>query len=132
MAIAGLSYGVTIGCFVYTMEITGEKWRTPVSMCFHAMGAIGYMILGGIAYNWRNWHEIMAVGTILSSPFLIMIFLIPESPRWLFTKNKIEKGRQATKFMERFNRIKITEETWKRAQKSSEEEQWTGYRINGV
>ncbi|XP_076800001.1 solute carrier family 22 member 16-like [Clavelina lepadiformis] len=121
MAIAGLCYGVTIGCFVYTMEITGEKWRTPVSMCFHATGAIGYMILGGIAYNWRNWHEIMAVGTILSSPFLIMIFLIPESPRWLFTKNKIEKGRQATKFMERFNRIKITEETWKRAQKSSEE-----------
>ena len=39
------------------MEIVSNKWRTPIGVSFQISFAIGYMILSGIAYEWRDWHE---------------------------------------------------------------------------
>jgi len=43
------------------MEIIGLKWRTLAGMGYQVFFAIGYMILGGVAYHWRNWHEIAVI-----------------------------------------------------------------------
>jgi len=36
--------------------------------------------------------------TILSIPFLFPLFFMPESPRWLFSKNKNEEGKKVFLF----------------------------------
>lgn len=40
------------------MESTGTKWRTLLSMMYQMFFSFGFMILGGLSYNWRNWHEL--------------------------------------------------------------------------
>jgi len=47
--------------FLAVMEITGRKWRTFVGIGYQAFFSLGYMILGGVAYRWRNWHEISVI-----------------------------------------------------------------------
>ena len=41
------------------MEIVGKKWRTAAGIGYQIYFAFGYMIMGGIAYIWRDWHDIM-------------------------------------------------------------------------
>lgn len=38
----------------------GEQYRTLVGIAFQAAFAIGYMILSGLAYQWRDWHDMQA------------------------------------------------------------------------
>lgn len=46
--------------FVFiVMEIVGKKWRTAFGIGYQIFFAFGYMILGGIAYIWRDWHHMM-------------------------------------------------------------------------
>ncbi|CAK8674959.1 unnamed protein product [Clavelina lepadiformis] len=114
VGIAAFAYGSTLGTFVYIMEVTGEKWRTTFGICYQIAFPLGYMILGGVAYNWRNWHDIMLVVTLLSLPFLIFALMIPESPRWLFAKSKTKAGIKVSKLMARINRKNIPENFWEK------------------
>jgi len=43
------------------MEIIGQEWRTIAGMGYQVFFALGHMILGGLAYRWRNWHEISVI-----------------------------------------------------------------------
>ena len=63
------------------MEITSGKWRTFVGINIQAAFALGYMILSGLAYNWREWRELQFVISLVSLPFALMWIFMPESPR---------------------------------------------------
>ena len=39
------------------MEIVGKNRRTFVGMLCQMFFVFGYWIMGGIAYKWRDWHE---------------------------------------------------------------------------
>ena len=41
------------------MEIVGKKWRTTFGILYQSFFTLGFMILGGVAYNWRDWHDMM-------------------------------------------------------------------------
>ena len=43
------------------MEVIGREWRTIAGIGYQVFFALGYMILGGVAYRWRNWHEISVI-----------------------------------------------------------------------
>ncbi|XP_076822510.1 organic cation transporter protein-like isoform X1 [Clavelina lepadiformis] len=120
-AIAAFGYGTTIGTFVYIMEIVGMKWRTFFGMFYQTFFALGYMIMGGIAYNWRDWHEITFVSTLLSLPFLLIALIIPESPRWLFIKKKDKQGIKVSKLLARINKVELTDEIWERAKEAEKQ-----------
>ncbi|CAK8676580.1 unnamed protein product [Clavelina lepadiformis] len=58
------------------------------------------------------------VCSLLSIPFLIIALIIPESPRWLFTKNKEKQAMKTTNFMARINKVKLSEGIWEEAKKA--------------
>ena len=41
------------------MEVVGKNWRTFAGIAYQIFFSFGFMIQGGIAYQWRDWHEIM-------------------------------------------------------------------------
>jgi len=47
--------------FLAVMEVIGREWRTIAGIGYQVFFALGYMILGGVAYRWRNWHEISVI-----------------------------------------------------------------------
>ncbi|XP_078485020.1 organic cation transporter protein-like isoform X1 [Ciona intestinalis] len=105
---------------ITVMEICGYKWRAIFGLTYQCFYSIGYMSLSGVAYNWRDWHETMFVCTILSLPFLLFAMIIPESPRWLFTKEKDGPATKTTLRMAKFNGVRLTEEDWQRANVTDE------------
>lgn len=72
------------------MEIVGTKWRELVSVLYQIPFNLGHLTLPMFAYYLRDWHHLQLA---LSLPSLILIsyyWIIPESPRWLFTVGRID------------------------------------------
>uniref|UniRef100_H2Y1S4 Major facilitator superfamily (MFS) profile domain-containing protein n=1 Tax=Ciona intestinalis TaxID=7719 RepID=H2Y1S4_CIOIN len=116
-ATAAFAFGTKIAAFVYITEMVGKEWRTFFGIGYSSFYALGYMVMSGVAYNWRNWHDIMLVCTLLSTPFVLFAIVLPESPRWLFTKKKDKEGVKVTKLLARINKVTLTNEDWKEAKR---------------
>nr|XP_026695296.1 organic cation transporter protein-like [Ciona intestinalis] len=110
-----------IACFVYVMEITGEKWRTMIGINVQAVFAVGYMTLSGFAYAWRDWRDLQLAISFVPLPFVFFWFFLPESPRWLFSKGKVAKGKKISEMMAKRNGNHLSDDVWQRAEKAGQE-----------
>ena len=52
---------------------------------------------------------------------MLFAILLPESPRWLFAKNKEKQGIAIAQRMARINRVTISEKTWADARREGEQ-----------
>jgi MFS transporter, SP family, arabinose:H+ symporter len=105
--IGGLGIG---GCSVlgpvYIAEIAPAKWRGLLVGLFQINIVIGILLayfsnyriaeLGLGANDWRWMFGVSAVPALL---FLILLFGIPRSPRWLATQNRLEEARSVLKLI---------------------------------
>jgi OCT family organic cation transporter-like MFS transporter 4/5 len=89
--------------FVLLLEITGPKHRVTAGNILAYSFSIGQMILVGIAYYFKNWLKIKWVIALYVLPFFAYYWLVPESPRWLLSVNKIQKARLIIKKISRVN-----------------------------
>ena len=98
LLVGRLIMGVTIGIKsatvpVYTAESTPGKIRGSLVMLWQAFTALGVMLgsVMGIAFlntGKNNWRYML--GSVFPLPLVVcsLIFLSPESPRWLIAKKK--------------------------------------------
>ncbi|XP_045449905.1 organic cation transporter protein-like [Melitaea cinxia] len=94
--------GVTVVSFVLLMEIVGCAYRDVISIIFHIPFTIGHIILALFGYFIRDYVRFQVVISAASIIQLLYICLLPESPRWLLSKNKTFK---AIEVMERIAAI---------------------------
>jgi len=122
MIVSTFGYGIFLASYVYLLEVCANKYRNVLGMWFQGMYSVGYMVLSGIAYNWRSWHEIVFVLSLLCILYPLVVFFIPESPRWLFSVGKTEEAKEVTRKLAKFNGNKIVEpEIWEKASNSKVE-----------
>ncbi|XP_039248686.2 organic cation transporter protein-like [Styela clava] len=114
---AVFGYGLYMINFVLVVELVGPEWRTLVGIGYQFFYAIGVLTLSGVAYGWRDWHQMQWGLIIISVPFVCFLFLIPESPRWLFGVERNEAAKKITSRIEKFSKIDITEEMWLEAER---------------
>jgi len=62
----------------------------------------------------------MLACTIICSPLLIFMLIIPESPRWQFVKGKDKQAKKTIRRMAKLNKTAISNETWKKSEISEE------------
>lgn len=109
-AIAG--YGTYVAPFLMTVEIMGNDKKTLLSMMVNFPFVIGEALMCLIAWGTRSsgYRTMHLVGYIPLLAMLPLWFILPESPRWLLAKGRVEEARDVIKRGTRFTGVKISDE----------------------
>ena len=91
---------------VYIAEIAPGKWRGRLVGLFQINIVIGILLayfsnyrIAELGLGANDWRWMFGVAAIPAALFLIMLFGIPRSPRWLATQNRIDESRTVLKMM---------------------------------
>jgi sugar porter (SP) family MFS transporter len=91
---------------VYIAEIAPSKWRGRLVGLFQINIVIGILLayfsnyrIAELGLGANDWRWMFGVAAIPAALFLIMLFGIPRSPRWLATQNRIDEARSVLQMM---------------------------------
>ncbi|CAG4979040.1 unnamed protein product [Parnassius apollo] len=98
-AICGLCVGVGSLAFpVYLGETIQPEVRGTLGLFPTAIGNIG-ILLCYVAGKYLDWSQLAYLGASLAVPFLILMFMIPETPRWYISRGRTEEARRALQWL---------------------------------
>ena len=98
--------------FTYMLEFVGGKWTTIIGGGVEYIWVTGWLSLGGLAYAMRDWRDLMLYSSIPSVLSFVLIWLIPESPRWLLSRGRIEEAEVIVRSAAKYNKIALADD-WK-------------------
>lgn len=84
--------GTMVTSFVITMEIIGSKYRELMSVVYQIPFNLGHLTLALFGYFIRDWQTLQFALSIPSVLLLSYYWLVPESPRWLFTVGRLDEA----------------------------------------
>ncbi|OWF50930.1 organic cation transporter protein-like isoform X1 [Mizuhopecten yessoensis] len=95
----------------YTMctELVAPKYRLMAGFMIQSFYSVGYMTLSLMAYFIRHWRYIEVAITVPVALFAAYWWCLPESVRWLLSKNKIEEARVIMKKVAKTNKVVLTD-----------------------
>lgn len=85
------------------LELVGPNYRSFVTVMICLFYTFGLMILALITYLVRDW---MYLALATSAPFVLYYFywfFLPESPRWLLARGKLEEASKVLESLARIN-----------------------------
>ena len=109
--IAGACIGANFATVVvYSTEFSPNKYRTvgPLIsilgsyMSMFAVNLIGYFFLNSLGWRW-----LIIIITIPVVPAMILLIVMPESPRYLCVSGQSERALEALKMMAKINRVQL-------------------------
>ena len=109
--------GINVTGFVLGMEMMGPSKRTFAGIVIEYFFAIGQLILVAIAYTnyvllgW-TWRALAIILIIPCLPFLSYFFILPESPRWLLSKNRPDDALKILENVAKTNKRELKKESW--------------------
>ena len=83
---------------VYIVEIATTEMRGLLGCFVQFLGGFG-VLFSFILGAYLNWWQLAASMIFLVIPFVIGMFFVPESPRWLFLKGREEEGEKALEWL---------------------------------
>uniref|UniRef100_A0A803SND8 Major facilitator superfamily (MFS) profile domain-containing protein n=1 Tax=Anolis carolinensis TaxID=28377 RepID=A0A803SND8_ANOCA len=93
--IVGISIsGVLISGMALGAEWVGTAYRPLPLIINHVGFSVGQMVLAGLAYAIRDWRKLQIVGSAPVLALFFYVWVLPESPRWLVTKGRIEEAKK--------------------------------------
>jgi MFS transporter, putative metabolite transport protein len=97
--ILGLAIGVDYAvCSPYMAELTPRRQRGPVLAApptiWFVGAAVAYAVTAGIAgLGEESWRWMLASSAVPAALVLLLRIGVPESPRWLMTRGRVEEAR---------------------------------------
>ncbi len=86
---------------MYIAEISPAKWRGRLVGFFQFNVVFGILvaylsnyIVGSFNLGWAEWRWKLGVAALPAAAFLLMLFFIPRSPRWLVKTGRIAEARE--------------------------------------
>ncbi|KAH0568644.1 hypothetical protein KQX54_021332 [Cotesia glomerata] len=100
--ITGMSTGgMYSSAFTILSEIAKDKRRKVFAASIDSTFSIGIFFLIGIAHFLTNWRQIQLGISCFLIPIIVLIWFIPESPRWLIAQNRYD---EAQKIIEKYHK----------------------------
>ena len=98
-AIVGFSIGIaSLTSPVYLGETIQPEVRGTLGLFPTAFGNTG-ILLSYIIGSYLPWYQLAWVGSAFPIPFLLIMFLIPETPRWYVSKGRDEEAKKALQWL---------------------------------
>jgi len=89
--------GNILAMFVLGNELVGPSKRGIFGVTLQAAFAVGIVVLSMLAYHVQHWRQLTLLISVMGLPFILYHWIIPESPRWLLSQNRLH---EAVKIME--------------------------------
>lgn len=108
--------------YVYCMEIVGGRWSTYIGIGLEFPWAVGYMSLPLVAWIFPTWSHLqlaISIPVILLVILLAIPGLVPESPRWLLVKGRMD---EAEEILQKAGKMNGKQNSGKLQQKHSDKE----------
>ncbi|KAG5197462.1 hypothetical protein JEQ12_008191 [Ovis aries] len=86
--------GYAIGSSALLTEWLMGMHRAYAFILGHCFFAMGVVFLTGLAYSLPHWRLLFLLGGTPIFPLICYIWILPESPRWLIMKGKLEEAKQ--------------------------------------
>lgn len=102
--------------FVLGLEMVGKKKRGVAGMVCNYFYSIGVALLGVAAWAFNDYVVLQLLISIPPMITFIYYWIVPESVRWLLSKNKSKRAIKIIKRAAKVNGTKISEETLKQFQ----------------
>jgi len=84
--------GNILAMFVLGNELVGPSKRGIFGLTLQSSFAVGIVILSFMAYQVQHWRHLTLLISIIGLPFISYHWLIPESPRWLVSQNRLHEA----------------------------------------
>uniref|UniRef100_A0A1B6C0H0 Major facilitator superfamily (MFS) profile domain-containing protein n=1 Tax=Clastoptera arizonana TaxID=38151 RepID=A0A1B6C0H0_9HEMI len=88
--------------FIISLELVGPNYRSFVTVMTCLFYTLGLVMLAGVTYLVRDWVHLTLVTSIPFLSYYIYWCFLPESPRWLLAKGRLE---EASKILETLARV---------------------------
>ncbi|XP_023345766.1 solute carrier family 22 member 7 [Eurytemora carolleeae] len=80
--------------FVWTMELATGKWKIILGMSMNYSWPFCRLIIAGLAYVLRDWHWHLRIISAMVAVGAVLLFWVPESPRWLIAKSRTDEAKK--------------------------------------
>ena len=102
--------GVFLVAYVIAMEMVGPKYRLYAGVICMMFFSVGYMLTAVFAYYIHEWRTLQIALTLPGLVFFSYWWFIPESARWLISKNRTDEAIVAIQKAAKANRVTIPSE----------------------
>ncbi|XP_028048848.1 facilitated trehalose transporter Tret1 isoform X2 [Monomorium pharaonis] len=98
-ALCGFAVGIaSLALPVYLGETIQAEVRGTLGLMPTVFGNTG-ILLCFVAGMYLDWRNLALIGATLPLPFLILMFVIPETPRWYISKGKTKMSRKSLQWL---------------------------------
>lgn len=98
-ALSGFCVGIaSLSLPVYLGETLQPEVRGTLGLLPTGFGNVGILICF-VAGKYMNWSSLAFLGAALPIPFLILMLLIPETPRWYIAKRRDSMARKSLQWL---------------------------------
>ncbi|CAG9763144.1 unnamed protein product [Ceutorhynchus assimilis] len=126
MIVGAAASGVFLVAYVMGLEMVGPSKRLVAGTVIFIFFSGGYVLIALLAKLLSNWRHLQLALTFPGILFIFYWWLIPESVRWLLSKNKTVEAKQVIQRCAKINRVTITEakldELLKKGEETKKEE----------
>ena len=87
----------SIPALTMMIEITPTRHRTVMTSLWvasHSIGILSAPVMGATLYTVLGWRNVAALGVAPAAIALLVLFLVPESVRWLVAKGRFAEARR--------------------------------------
>ncbi|KAK7108499.1 organic cation transporter protein-like isoform X2 [Littorina saxatilis] len=99
--------GAYLPAYVIPLEMQGPSYRRMTGLVTRTMSTIMVLLGGLCAFLLRDWRSYQAC--VLSPCIVILVgyFFVPESPRWLVSKGRLDEAQKIVDAMAKTNGVSI-------------------------
>ncbi|NWH72478.1 S22FL protein, partial [Piaya cayana] len=91
--------GMALVSFVLTQEYVGKSFWSFTGSLTNLTFAIGIAVYALLGYCIREWRYLALVSNTLGVIFLLLSFMLPESPRWLYSQGKTAEAEDVLQYI---------------------------------